>query len=134
VFIVGKDKSCTCGGTAHKQCHHIEAVTKHLRQGGGRAPEKVEKRNDPTPIPSMLKVCPICGAPVEYRGSLWHCSEDSSHYWQWRGEKSGIKDFLTKPHPAKQGAYYEQTPEEHITFLASAQNRHAAYMMSAMAA
>ncbi len=133
VFVVGKDKSCTCGGSANKQCRHIEAVAKYLRLGGQRASERVEKRNDPVPIPSMLKVCPICGAPVEYRGSLWRCSEDSSHYWQWRGEQSGVKDFLTRPHPAKQGAYYEQTVEERLTFLAGAQRRYAAYMMSAMA-
>lgn len=130
VFVVGKDKACTCGGSANERCRHVEAVASHLRRGGQRAPEKW---SDPTPpsTPSPPVVCPICGAPVEYSGALWRCSEDGSHYWQWRGERSGVKDFLTQPHPAKQGAFYEQTPEERMAFLAAVQRPPAPYPATA---
>jgi len=131
VFVVGKDKSCTCGGSANKQCCHVKAVASHLRRGGQRAPEKHTADPAPPSPPSPM-ACPICGAGVQKEdGSFWRCSEDSSHYWQWRGERSGIKDFLTKPHPAKQGAFYEQTAEERFAFLVAAQRRHAPYLTTA---
>ena len=133
VFIVGKDKSCTCGGSANQSCRHIKAVAAHLMRGGHRAPEKW---NDPSPPPGHATpmTCPICGATTVRDGSLWHCLEDKVHYWQWRGERSGVKDFLTKPHPAKTGAYYDQLPAEREAFLAASGQRHAAYVASAMAA
>ena len=37
---VGKDKRCTCGGTAKCPCRHISAVAKYLRDGGERAAER----------------------------------------------------------------------------------------------
>jgi len=117
VFIVGKDKNCTCGGNGNEQCRHIKAVSEHLRRGGERAPEKQAGAT-----PAM--VCPICGGAVQGDHTFWRCGEDSSHYWQWRGERSGVRDFLTGPHPAKQGAFYEQTHEERMLFLAAAQQRH----------
>ncbi|RLC75130.1 MAG: hypothetical protein DRJ03_30760 [Chloroflexi bacterium] len=133
VFVVGKDKSCTCGGSANEQCRHIEAVAEHLRLGGQRAPEKWSEPSPPS-TPSIPRACPICGATTVRDGFLWRCLEDSSHYWQWRGEQSGVKDFLTRPHPAKQGAFYEQSDQERQAFLAASAQRHAAYVASAMTA
>jgi hypothetical protein len=109
---VGRDKQCTCGGTARHPCPHIQAVADYLRQGGYRA----------TPA----STCPICNAPVERLGpDFWRCSQDSSHYWQWRGERNGgaLRKFFTQPHPAKLGAFYEQTIEEREAFLAQAAQR-----------
>ena len=125
-FVVDKAKNCSCGGSANKQCRHINAVSKYLRRGGERAPEK---RTD-TLLSSSPAVCPICGAVVQGNVSFWRCSQDSSHYWQWRGERSGVKDFLTKPHPAKQGAFYEQSPSERMAFLAAHQYRPEAVAMT----
>ena len=34
---VGKDKCCTCGGSAKHPCRHIKAVTSYLKAGGERA-------------------------------------------------------------------------------------------------
>ena len=126
-FVVGKDKSCTCGGNGNSQCRHVKAVTEHLRRGGERAAEKQAGATPVSPSPSSPMVCPVCGAVVQGDHTFWRCSEDSSHYWQWRGERSGVKDFLTKPHPAKRGPFYEQTHEERAAFLAAAQRRHAVY-------
>jgi hypothetical protein len=123
---VAKDKRCTCGGTARRPCLHIRAVARYLREGGSRAAavskprprlQVREGRDDNTPPAA----CPICGAPVEERGpDLWRCPQDSTHYWQWRGERNGgaVRKFLTRPHPAKRGAFYEQTSEERESFLA----------------
>ena len=35
---VGKDKRCTCGGSAKHPCRHIKAVARYLKAGGERAP------------------------------------------------------------------------------------------------
>jgi hypothetical protein len=68
--------------------------------------------------------CPICGTAVETQEvGFWRCPKDPSHYWQWRGERAGIDKFLTKPHPAKQGAFYEMTLEEREAFLEEAARR-----------
>jgi hypothetical protein len=128
---VTKDKRCTCGGTTKRPCSHIRAVANYLRAGGSRAPAMAEPRpkfqvregrDDNTP-PAAPATCPICGVPVEKRGpDLWRCPQDSTHYWQWRGERNGgaIRKFLTGSHPTKQGAFYEQTTEEREAFLIQA--------------
>lgn len=121
VFVVDKAKSCSCGGSVSNQCCHIKAVSDHLHCGGERAPEK-----DIDTSPSSSMVCPICGAAVQGPRSFWRCSEDSSHYWQWRGEQFGVKDFLTKPHPNKLGTFYEQTDEARTLFRAAAYQRYTA--------
>ncbi len=124
-YNVGKDKTCTCGSS---KCRHVKAVANHLRAGGKRAPEKREDALPVSPSPAPSMACRICGADVQVDGSYWRCLRDSSHYWQWRGEQSGVKDFLTRPHPAKMGAFYEQTDEEREAFLSTAARRHTAYL------
>ena len=104
---VSKEKLCTCGGEAARPCAHIEAVADYLQQGGCRA--------------AQVPTCPICDAPVELKDpSFWRCSRESSHYWQWRGERNGgaIRELFTHPHPAKLGAFYEQTIDGREAFLA----------------
>jgi hypothetical protein len=78
--------------------------------------------------------CPICGADTEPTGSVdaWRCTEDSSHYWLWRGER--VRKYLTQAHPGKIGAYYDQTPEQREAFLAAAKARHDAHTRAAYAA
>jgi len=129
---VSKDKRCSCGGSAQHPCTHIRAVARHLHQGGERASAVKEATpklvlhhsddDDNTPPPSapvnIPSVCPVCNAPTEPWGQLWRCRVGGSeHYWRWRGERSGVKAFLTQPHPNKQGAFYEQTIEEREAFL-----------------
>ncbi|MEE8390502.1 MAG: SWIM zinc finger family protein [Anaerolineae bacterium] len=127
--FVGKDRRCSCGGNAKRPCRHIEAVSSHLRKGGERAPEerpalRLREKRDDTPTSGTPLACAICGTPVEKLGfDFWKCPKDSVHYWQWRGEQCGIKDFLTKPHPAKQGAFYSMSREERKIFLAQATRR-----------
>ena len=122
---VTKEKRCTCG---RKACPHIKAVAEYLRNGGSRAPVKrevaLQLREDSTPPSSAPLTCPICGTVVE-RGahSVWRCPQDRSHYWQWRGEAGGVKAFLTQPHHAKSGAFYQQTVEERDVFLEQAAQR-----------
>jgi hypothetical protein len=109
---VSKEKLCTCGGQADEPCPHIQAVSDYLRQGGHRA--------------ALSPTCPICSAPVKHLGpDFWRCSQDNTHYWQWRGERNGgaVRKFLTQPHPAKLGAFYEQTIEEREVFLIEAARR-----------
>ena len=80
------------------------------------ARSRVRGRDDSTPPAA----CPICGVPVEVLSpDFWRCPQDATHYWQWRGERNGgaVRKFLTRPHPAKQGAFYEQTAEERESFL-----------------
>ena len=129
---VGKDKQCTCGGTAQRPCTHIQAVARYLREGGERASAVKEpstklvlhQPTDDTTPPSATPaarstfVCPICGATTVPTGYGWRCRASSGHYWRWRGEQNGVKAFLTQPHPNKQGAFYEQTPAEREAFLA----------------
>jgi hypothetical protein len=131
--LVGKDKRCSCGGSARRPCRHIEAVAAYLKRGGARAPQ-AEIKHDPTPQPRMT-ACPICGAATELMDGgvdAWRCTEDSSHYWQWRGER--VRKFLTQPQPGKIGAYYDQTPEQREAFLAAAKARHDAHTRAAYAA
>jgi hypothetical protein len=129
VFSVGKDKTCSCGVSA---CRHVQAVADYLRAGGERAPEAGE--NVLPAASSSALVCPLCGAGVRVNGPYWRCERDASHYWLWRAEQSGIKAFLTQPHPAKMGAFYEQTLQEREEFLAAAQRRHAEYLKKVAAA
>jgi hypothetical protein len=51
--------------------------------------------------------------------------DDPSHYWQWRAERNGaaIRKFLTQPHPAKLGAFYEMSEAEREAFLLQAKRR-----------
>jgi hypothetical protein len=127
-YTVSKDKTCSCG--SNNGCRHVEAVADHLKAGGKRAPEKQERALPASSSPAQTMVCHVCGAEVQVDGPYWRCLRDSSHYWQWRGERSGVKDFLTRPHPAKMGAFYEQTDEERESFLAAAARRYNAYLMS----
>jgi hypothetical protein len=130
-YSVNKDKRCSCGGTAKRPCCHIKAVANYLRQGGRRAPEndpmlrvrETRQGSPPSGGPAPL-TCPICGEPVETQGiGFWRCPKDTSHYWHWRGEHSGIRDFMTKPHPSKQGAFYAMSVEERERFLEQAARR-----------
>jgi len=72
-------------------------------------------------------VCPICGAAVIAQADHWRCTESAGHYWQYRGEQSGVKAFLTQPHPAKQGAFYEQSIDERDAFLEQVSHRRHGY-------
>jgi hypothetical protein len=126
--VVTKDKACTCGGSAQQPCPHIDAVEAYLRRGGARAPAAVEgagERPSPRPLP---EACPICGSAIQVLDTagmcpLWRCRADSSHYWRWRGERMGVRAFLTRPHPNKVGAWYGQTAEQREAFLAAARER-----------
>jgi hypothetical protein len=129
-YSVDKEKRCSCGGTAKRPCSHIRAVTDYLRKGGQRAPEEhsmLRLRDTPGSPPSggpAPLTCPICGTAVETQDiGFWRCPKDPSHYWQWRGEQSGIRDFMTKPHPSKQGAFYAMSMEEREAFLEQAARR-----------
>ena len=84
-----------------------------------------ETRQGSPPSGSAAPVtCPICGTAVETQGvGFWRCPKDKAHYWQWRGEQSGIRDFMTKPHPSKQGAFYAMSVEEREAFLEQATRR-----------
>jgi hypothetical protein len=112
---VNKHKHCTCGGTGAEPCPHIQAVATYLKLGGDRAPAPEPEASEPTV--ELPEVCPICGGTVRPQGRRWRCVNSSCHYWQHRGEQSGVKAFLTQPHPAKQGAFYEQSIEEREAFL-----------------
>ncbi len=128
---VFKDKRCTCGGTAKSHCHHIRAVARYLRAGGKRAPVKRRslrphrtraRRARPNTLTPMT--CPLCDTPV-VREALgrWRCPNDSSHYFQWRGEQ-GVRQFLTQSHPAKQGAFYAMSDEQRQVFLERVERLH----------
>ena len=84
-----------------------------------------ETRQGSPPSGSPAPVtCPICGTPVDKLGpDFWRCPKDTTHYWQWRGERVGIKAFLTRSHPAKSSAFYSMTPEEREAFLDQATRR-----------
>ena len=125
VHHVNTERQCTCGGTGTRQCPHIRAVISYLKEGGTRAPEPIElvlrDEGDPS-----APVCPLCGMPVKNLGrELWRCPRDSSHYWQWRGERNGgaVRKFLTRPHPAKQGPFFDQTSEDREEFLEEVKRR-----------
>jgi hypothetical protein len=129
-YSVDKAKRCSCGGTAKRPCGHIRAVTDYLRKGGQRAPEEhsmLRLRDTPGSPPSggpAPLTCPICGTPVETREiGFWRCPKDKTHYWQWRGEQTGIKSFLTGSHPAKSSAFHSMTQEEREAFLDQATRR-----------
>jgi len=122
--LVGKDKHCSCGGNAKRQCSHIRAVAEYLQSGGEPAPTSTtEFVHDSKPVKEIhtfQKACPICGASLSNRkNGFWRCVDDSSHYFQWRGEQNGsaIRKFLTRPQPAKRGAFYAMTEQEREAFL-----------------
>lgn len=125
--LVSKDKHCSCGGNARRQCRHIRAVKEYLRLGGERAAEgTVEMVRDSKPKEAPPETCPICGASLSHRrNGFWRCSKDSSHYWQWRAEQNGgaIKKFLTEPHPVKRGPFYAMSEQERDAFLLRAAQR-----------
>ena len=108
---------CACGGTKENPCEHIRAVKSYRRLEGTPVseakPAKVE----------LPDCCPVCAAPVIPRAGHWRCTASPGHYWLWRGEQGGVKAFLTQPHPAKQGAFYEQSIEEREAFLEQAHRR-----------
>jgi hypothetical protein len=126
---VDRRKRCSCGGTAKRPCPHIRAVANYLREGGERASEecpapRLPEKGDDGPLSGTPTMCPICGTPVDSLApDFWRCPHDPSHYWRWRGERSGVKDFLTKPHPAKAGAFYTMSREAREAFLAQATRR-----------
>ena len=116
---VGKDKRCSCGGTAVTQCVHIKAVALYLRQGGRRAQDKPAPAPVRPPVsplrPPANGSCPMCGAaihrPAGNGNGWWRCEADPGHYFAWRGEQ-GVRQFLTRPHPGKMGAFYRATDPE----------------------
>jgi len=122
---VDKAKRCTCGGTREQPCPHIRAVAAYLQLGGEPAP--VPDRPGPQAEAGFPDVCPICGAAVIAQADHWRCTESAGHYWQYRGEQSGVKAFLTQPHPAKQGAFYEQSIDERDAFLEQVSHRRHGY-------
>jgi len=107
---------CACGGRAAKPCEHIRAVACFRRLHG-------EATDEDAGTPEPLPACPICGSPVTGTPDRWRCTASPGHYWQWRGEQGGVKAFLTQHHPAKQGAFYEQSIEEREAFLEQAHRR-----------
>ncbi len=119
-YTVGKDKTCSCG-TSNKCCH-VRAVADHLMAGGEASAGEARGC-----FARLALICPCDDVQVDDR--YWRCLHDSSHYWQWRGERFGVKNFLIRPHPAKMGAFYEQTSEERETFLAAAARRHDSYLI-----
>ncbi len=133
-YAVGKDKTCSCGGTARRPCRHIKAVAAYLKKGGERAPEPrpAEPKLSLPPAAAAAQAapatCPICGGKVQVLDPfgakpLWRCSNSNLHYWQWRGEQ-GVRAFLTsRDHPNKVGAFYRQSPQERAAFLAAARQR-----------
>jgi|GEM_PF-5122709 len=126
---VTRQKNCTCGGSRAAPCVHIVAVAQYLQNGGQRATgwptaAPLSKPPSPATTPATLPAaCPLCGAPVEPRPYGWRCQKAAGHYWAWRGEQFGVRKFLTQPHPAKAGAFYEQSEMERTAFLANAQQR-----------
>ena len=120
VFAVDKNKNCQCGGSKSKHCVHIRAIIDYIKSGGKRA-EVAAPPPPPDVREERLEMCPICNGPVSWDGTVWKCISDPIHYWKWRGESFGVKDFLTNPdHPSKQGAFYKQTEDERDAFLALA--------------
>ncbi len=111
-FKVTEALQCACGQAS---CSHIESVKSYLRLEGRAVPEESG--------PDLPVSCPICGEAVRAAADRWRCAASPGHYWQHRGEQSGVKAFLTQPHPAKQGAFYEQTIEEREAFLAQVSHR-----------
>ena len=112
---VDKQKRCTCGAVGNQPCPHIRAVAAYLQLGGEAAPAPDEV--EPEAKAGLPPICPICGNSVIAQADHWRCISSPGHYWRHRGEKSGVKAFLTQPHPAKQGAFYEQSIEEREAFL-----------------
>jgi len=110
---------CACGGRGDMPCSHVEAVKAYMRLEGIQPP--VETSTD------LPDVCPICGNSVIAQADHWRCTESAGHYWQHRGEQSGVKAFLTRPHPAKQGAFYDQTIEERDAFLEQVSHKRHGY-------
>jgi hypothetical protein len=99
-----------------------------LKAGGERAPvaRTAEFVHDTSKTSTGQQGCPICGSSLKDRSNgFWRCATDASHYWQWRGEQNNgaIRRFLTQPHPAKQGPFYEMSQEERDAFLALVRNR-----------
>ncbi|MCJ7551070.1 MAG: hypothetical protein MUQ30_15455 [Anaerolineae bacterium] len=122
---VDKAKQCTCGGTGHQPCPHIRAVAAYLQLGGEPAP--APDQPEPEVKAEFPGVCPICGDAVIAQADHWRCIASPGHYWQHRGEQSGVKAFLTRPHPAKAGAFYEQSSEERDAFLESISHKRRGY-------
>jgi len=121
--FVDKAKRCSCGATGDQPCAHIRAVATYLQLGGEPAPVP-----EPAVIPVELPpACPVCAGPVIPQANHWRCVRSPAHYWLWRGEQCGVKAFLTQPHPAKQGAFYAQTPDEREAFLQCIDFRNAGY-------
>jgi hypothetical protein len=72
------------------------------------------------------QACPICGGTVERLGlDFWRCIDHAAHYWEWRGEKNSgaIRKFLTQPHEAKLGAFYEMSASQRERLLVEAAQR-----------
>jgi len=123
VYFVDKERRCTCG---EANCRHVRAVADYLQGGGDRAPAASSAPADtPLPSPTVPATCPICGAVVQFEATspVWRCVADHAHYWQWRGEQGGVAAFLTRPHPAKAGAFYKQSTDEREAFLLQALSR-----------
>jgi hypothetical protein len=123
VYFVDKGKRCTCG---QPHCRHVKAVAEYLKGGGERAAAASLAPVNASPAsPVVPATCPICGAVVHYEAgsAVWRCTADPAHYWRWRGERGGVRAFLTGAHPAKAGAFYRQTLAERESFLDNAQGQ-----------
>jgi hypothetical protein len=128
--LVGKDKHCSCGGNSRRQCSHIRAVAEYLEAGGEPAPPgTADFVHDSKPVKTTNTTpdeCPICGASlINRRNGFWHCVDDASHYWRWRGEQNdgAIRKFLTQPYPVKRGPFYAMSEQERAAFLFQAAQR-----------
>lgn len=111
LYRVNKDKTCSCG---MKQCEHVCAVRDYLKGGGSRESRDFQPMSYTQYLAARMKSesviigrCPVCNGLTESTSYGWRCENNLGHFWQYSGEERKIKDFLTKPHPNKQGAFYE---------------------------
>lgn len=102
---VKKDKTCSCGGSARRQCRHIRAVKAHLKRGGDRAPVQ-PKREERSPQ------------------AVWEST---------RRRFQPDPDFSERASEHRK-AYWQRvrvSPQERQTFLAGARARYNEYLRAA---
>lgn len=120
--VVDKNKNCSCGGSAKYECEHIEAVKEYLKDGGEKAPEMKKVCPDKQGGPGRVTICPICETEVVWAGSytyplMWRCPKDSSHYWEWYGDKHGVKAFMLGGRRTGIEAIDDMGEEEYAAYL-----------------
>lgn len=115
LYRVERDKTCSCG---IKHCEHVDAVRQYLKGGGSREPQQPDYSSYSEYLRARTKepdvvigTCPVCGARTESTAYGWRCSTSTAHFWLHEGERRGVRDFLTKPHSNKEGAFYESIDE-----------------------